>query len=82
MKITKSKYLPRQEIIAPFEGLSPAEDNAFKDGIKDMFYKIAETFTNQIGILCYYLRNEKIYVSYERIGKVFGKTRFVIRKKV
>ena len=43
-----------------------------------MFNQVCETFTDQIGILCKYLRSNELLVSYERIGKMFNKSRFAV----
>lgn len=73
-----SKYLRRQAIINPFQPHSQEEKYAINQALNDVFYQVCETFTDQIGILCKYLRNNGLLVSYERIGKMFNKSRFVV----
>ena len=73
-----SKYLRKQAIINKFKPLSIAESEAYNSAINDAFYQICETYTDQIGILCRYLRSNGLLVSYERIGKIFNKSRFII----
>ena len=79
MSVKKSKFLPRQQILEDFVPLNQYENEAYNTAINDCFYHIATTFTEQIGIICNYMRNEKVWVSYERIGKIFHKTRFDIK---
>lgn len=73
-----SKYLRRQAIINQFTPLCPAESKAIKEALNDILYQTCETFTDQVGILCHYLRGNGALVSYERIGKMFNKSRFII----
>ena len=72
------KYLPRQLICEQFQPLNNAESEAWRNAMDDAFYRIATTFTDQIGFLCNHLRNDAVFGSYERIGKVFKKSRFCI----
>lgn len=66
--------LPSQPYKKDFEGIFE-EKQAFFNAVFDQNFQNATTFTEQIGILCSYLRNENIMVSFERIAAVFGKTR-------
>lgn len=66
--------LPSQPYKKDFEGTFE-EKQAFFNAVFDQNFQNATTFTEQIGILCSYLRNENIMVSFERIAAVFGKTR-------
>lgn len=61
-------------IIKPLQG-SPEEENAYFLAVMSPEFQNAQTFTQQIGILCQHLRNSMIRVSFERIGSIFNKTR-------
>lgn len=72
------KLLPAQTMYEIFKPLTPAESISFQNAIRDPFYRLATTFTDQIGVLCYYMRNGDSFVSYDRIGKLFHKTRYCV----
>lgn len=74
----KKKYLSRQIIYEEFKPLNQLESESFRNAMDDIQFKLASSFTDQIGILCRYLRKGRIQVSYERIGKIFHKTRFCV----
>lgn len=65
--------IQRIEIKNKFEG-TEKEMKAFNDAINDENYIKAQTFRNQVGILCKYLRNDEVFVSYDRIGQIFEET--------
>lgn len=51
---------------------------AFNFAVNQSKYIYAKTFCKQVGILCSYLINNAIDVSFARIGEIFGKTRGII----
>ena len=57
----------------PFIG-SQEEVEAFKKAINSIYYHETTCFRDQVGIICQFLRNDSIKVSYERIGKIFEET--------
>ena len=71
---------PRLQEKAVFTG-TPAELAAYTKCVTDEKYKNAQTFREQIGIMCYYLRNEDIRVSYGRIANIFQVKKSKIKKQ-
>lgn len=67
-----SKYLRRLAIINQFQPICPVETKAINEALNYTFYQICETFTDQVGILYQYLRDNGVLVSYERIVKMFN----------
>lgn len=65
--------IPIQPMRNSFTG-SQEEVEAFKKAINSIDYQEATCFRDQVGIICQFLRNDSIKVSYERIGKVFVET--------
>lgn len=61
-------------IINPLQG-THEEENAYYLVVMSPEFQNAQTFTQQIGVLCLYLRNSKIRVSYVRIDSFFNKSR-------
>ena len=72
--------LPRQELKSMYFKGTLSEQNAFFLTIMDPNYWHAQSFTDQIVILCSYIRNDTIRVSFERIGSQFGKTKQCMQK--
>ena len=69
--------LPPMNMINEFQG-TQEEVSAFNFAINQNEFKYARCFRDQIGILCAYLRNKSISVSFGRIGAVFGATRSTV----
>lgn len=70
-------YLLPKQMVNQFEG-TDEEKAAFNFAINQMDYIMAESFCEQIGVLCSHLRNPPLKVSYERIGKLFDESRHLI----
>ena len=66
---SKKTMIPALSIIQNFQG-SPIEQHAYQLAIEHEDFRSARTFCEQIGILCNFLRNDRINVSYQRIGKL------------
>lgn len=64
-------------MINEFQG-TQEEVDAFNFAINQNEFKYARWFRDQIGILCAYLRNKSISVSFGRIGAVLGPTRSTV----
>ncbi|KAK8882712.1 hypothetical protein M9Y10_045353 [Tritrichomonas musculus] len=45
-------------------------------------YINSATFRDQIGVMCNYLRNDKVRVSFQRIGDLFDKQKASIRQQL
>ena len=71
---------PPIEFVCEFQG-SPDEVHAFYQCLADQDYVAAETFREQVGILCRYLRTDCIRVSHSRIGALFNKKKPAIKKQ-
>ena len=69
--------LPPQPIIEEFIE-TPEEVEAFTFAINQTEFINANSFCQQVGILCNYLKNGSIDVSYGRIAALFGKGRITI----
>lgn len=64
--------LPSQPYNTNFHG-NFKEMDAFFYATFDERFKNASTFTEQVGIMCSYLRNQNVMVSFKRIGEIFNK---------
>lgn len=71
------KKLGPSPIINQFEG-TEEEICAYNFAISQQEFIYARSFCEQVGILCSYLRNSSIDVSFSRIGNIFGVTRSTI----
>ena len=74
----------KDKMIGPFPMINRFTGNrlevqAFSQMIQSYEYLNAPNFCTQVGLLCSVLRTEKIRVSFERIGKIFGKSKFSVR---
>lgn len=65
---------PSLSYITGFEGTCEENQELF-DEVFDPDFRNAETFTDQIDIICTYLKNKWIMVFFERIAEIFSKTR-------
>lgn len=50
MSKLQQKLMPAQNVYEAIQPLTPAESISFRNEINDPLYRIASTFTNQIGI--------------------------------
>lgn len=62
-----------RELIGDIKG-TEEEEEAFRIAKSHPLFIEATSFRDQVGILCTYLRNEQVRVSYERIAKLFPDT--------
>lgn len=69
----KKEMIPKLEIKFDLNGTKEEED-AFKKAISQENFINAKSFRDQIGLLCQFLRNDELHISYQRIGYVFGET--------
>ena len=60
-------------IVCEFTGTED-EVNAYEVAKMHPLFTNAESFRDQIGLLCTYLRNEQVHVSFERIARLFPNT--------
>ena len=69
--------IPPLKMCCPFTG-TLAEQTAFEKAINSVDYLTATTFRDQVGVICEFLRNDGLNVSYERIGKIFNESKHCI----
>ena len=66
---------PAREFVEPFYSTDARDQFYFSIAIESEEFKNAVSFTKQVGMLCKFLRTDTIHVSFERIGKIFGKNK-------
>lgn len=72
--------LPPQPVKHFLNNATIKEQNAYFLAMMDPNFCHAQSFTEQVGILCSYVRNDNIRISFERIGAQFGKTKQSVEK--
>lgn len=70
----ESKMIPPLPIIQDFTG-NLTEVQLINEAISSEEYASSPNFCSQIGVICSYVRTERIRISYERIGAMFGKSK-------
>lgn len=68
------KMIPALDIIKKFTG-KPTEVQLMNEATSSEEYTSATNFCSQVGIICSYVRTNRIRISYERIGSMFGKSK-------
>ena len=71
---------PPLQMVKDFNGTQD-EIDAFHQMLNSEEYINAATFRDQIGVMCNYLRNDKVRVSFQRIGDLFDKQKASIRQQ-
>ena len=72
---------PPLQIVKDFNGTQD-EIDAFHQMLNSEEYINSATFRDQIGVMCNYLRNDKVRVSFQRIGDLFDNQKASIRQQL
>lgn len=65
--------IPKLEIKFDLRSTKEEED-AFKKVTQSESFINAKSFRDEVGLLCKFLRNDELHISYQRIGYIFGET--------
>ena len=70
----EQKMIPALDIIKQFTG-NPTEVQLMNEATSSEEFTSATNFCSQVGIICSYVRTDRIRISYVRIGNMFGKSK-------
>lgn len=68
-----------KDIINPFKG-DLIEQMLFNQIVQSQEFQMSTSFVEQVGLICQWMKNDTINVSYQKIADVFGVSRQLVRK--